>query len=199
MLTGIAPVLLILFTVWSMAFPETEILLLFLIPVKVKWIVAAIVGITLLLSLSHFDISHFILYLSAVLIAYGYAVMVQGWYSPFPFTLRFDIWLSRLAARLKERKGRLSPPRQKLSILRQDSQLRMTKLLWMPCLLKSLKRAKIRLPGLRKNVCRKFQKTKCAIDNDNLKTPFKLDFLKQIDYNKLFLIKNSRFYERISI
>lgn len=102
MLTGIAPVLLILFTVWSMAFPETEILLLFLIPVKVKWIVAAIVGITLLLSLTSFDISHFILYLSAVLISYGYAVMVQGWYSPFPFTLKFDIWLSRLAAKVRQ-------------------------------------------------------------------------------------------------
>jgi Rhomboid family len=101
MLTGMGAALLILFTVWSMAFPETEILLFFLIPVKVKWIVATIVGIMLLISLSHFDLTRFILYLTAVLIGYCYAVMSQGWYSPFPFTLRFDIWLSRLGAKIR--------------------------------------------------------------------------------------------------
>lgn len=111
MLTGMGTALLILFTVWSMAFPETEILLFFLIPVKVKWIVAAIIGMMLLITLSHFDLPHFVLYLSAVLIGYGYSVMSQGWYSPFPFTQRFDIWLSRLAAKLSrwipfKRKGK---------------------------------------------------------------------------------------------
>lgn len=105
MLTGIGTAILILFTVWSMAFPETEILLFFLIPVKVKWIVAAIIAMMLLITISHFDITHFVLYLSAVLIGYGYAVMAQGWYSPFPFTLRFDMWLSRVAAKLR----RLNP------------------------------------------------------------------------------------------
>lgn len=101
MLMGMGTPLLILFTVWSMAFPETEILLFFLIPMKVKWIVITIISIMLLVTFTHFDLTHFVLYLSAVLIGYGYAVMVQGWYSPFPFTLRFDIWLSRFAAKLR--------------------------------------------------------------------------------------------------
>jgi hypothetical protein len=103
MLTGFASTLLILFTLWSMAFPETEILLLFLIPVKVKWIVASLVGILLLISLSHWNLSQFTLYLSAVVIGYVYAVVVHGWYSPFPFTLKFDIWLSRLAGNIRKR------------------------------------------------------------------------------------------------
>lgn len=101
MLAGMGSALLILFTLWSMVFPETEVLFFFLIPVKAKWIVVTIISIILLISLTHFDMTSFTLYLSAVLIAYGYAVMVQGWYSPFPFTLPFDMWLSRLAARIR--------------------------------------------------------------------------------------------------
>lgn len=102
MLMGMGAALLILFTVWSMAFPETEILLFFLIPVKVKWMVVGIIAILLLITLTHFDLTHFVLYLSAILIGYAYAVMVQGWYSPFPFTLRFDMWLSGLAAKVRK-------------------------------------------------------------------------------------------------
>lgn len=102
MLTGISSTLLILFTIWSMAFPETEILLLFLIPVKVKWIVATIVGGLLLISLSHWDLSHFTLYLSAVVIGYFYAVIVHSWYSPFPATLNFDMRLARLGGLVRK-------------------------------------------------------------------------------------------------
>ena len=98
MLTGMTAALLILFTVWSMAFPETEILLLFLFPVKVKWIVVSIIAALFLISLSHWNLTTFTLYLSAVLIGYCYAVMVHSWYSPFPHTLRIDMWLSKTAA-----------------------------------------------------------------------------------------------------
>lgn len=101
-LAGMTAALLILFTVWSMAFPETEILLLFLIPIKIKWIVVSIAAVLLLISLTHLDFASLFLYLSAIAIGYGYAVMVQGWYSPFPFTLKFDMWLSRVAARFRK-------------------------------------------------------------------------------------------------
>lgn len=101
-LEGMTPSLLILFTIWSMAFPETEILLLFLIPLKLKWIVASIIGAILLISLSHWDLSHFILYLSSIATGYGYAVMIHGWYSPFPFTLKFDLLLTRLATKIRQ-------------------------------------------------------------------------------------------------
>lgn len=103
MLTGMTAALLILFTVWSMAFPETEILLFFLVPVKIKWIVVGIVGALLLISLSHLDLSNFILYLSAVFIGYAYAVTVHSWYSPFPLTLKFDMWLSRTASFVRQK------------------------------------------------------------------------------------------------
>lgn len=102
MLVGLTPALLVLFTVWSMAFPETEILLLFIFPVKVKWLTLSLVGILLLISLTHLDFSNLILYLTAVIIGYAYAVMVQGWYSPFPATLKFDMWLARIASKFRQ-------------------------------------------------------------------------------------------------
>lgn len=102
MLTGMTAALLILFTVWSMAFPETEILLLFLFPVKIKWIVVSIIAALSLISLSHWNLTNFVFYLSAVWIGYCYAVMIHGWYSPFPHTLRFDIWLSKVAAQFRK-------------------------------------------------------------------------------------------------
>ena len=102
MLEGMTPALLILLTVWSMAFPETEIHLFFLIPIKIKWIVASLLGATLLITLSHWELSQLFLYLFSILIGYGYAVMIQGWYSPFPFTLKFDLWLSRLASKIRQ-------------------------------------------------------------------------------------------------
>lgn len=101
MITGIAPALLILLTVWSMAFPETEIILFFLIPLKAKWIIAGVIGILLLVSLVNLDLSSFFLYLFAVGIGYFYAVMIHSWYSPFPFTLPFDLLLARIAAFLR--------------------------------------------------------------------------------------------------
>lgn len=103
MLTGITPSLLILFTIWSMAFPETEILLFFLIPIKIKWITVALISILLLISLSHLNISGFVLYFSAVLIGYCYAVIIHSWYSPFPQTLKFDMWLSKMATMLRQK------------------------------------------------------------------------------------------------
>lgn len=103
MVEGLTPILLILFTVWSMAFPETEIFLLFLIPIKIKWIAASCIGALLLIKLSHGELSDFFLYLFAVFIGYGYAVLVHGWYSPFRFTLRFDLWLSRVAAAVRKK------------------------------------------------------------------------------------------------
>lgn len=100
-LTGMTSALLILLTVWSMAFPETEILLFYLIPVKAKWIVLSLIGIAFLTSLSHLDLTGFFFYLFSVLIGYIYAVAVHSWYSPFPATLPFDLWLARLAAFLR--------------------------------------------------------------------------------------------------
>lgn len=111
MLAGAAPSLLILLTVWCLAFPETEVFLFFLIPFQAKWIVAAIVGVLLLISLSHWDLSSFILYLSAVAIGYGYATIGWGWHSPFEITRNLDSRLSKAGYYLRQRMPRWMPKR----------------------------------------------------------------------------------------
>jgi hypothetical protein len=101
MLTGMSGALVILLTVWSMAFPETEVLLFFLVPVKAKWIVLSILGVIILNALIHLELTSFFLYFFSVLVGYVYSVAIHSWYSPFPVTLFFDLWLTRVASFLR--------------------------------------------------------------------------------------------------
>lgn len=101
MLAGATPSILAVLTVWSLAFPEAEILLFFLIPIKAKWLVLGIVGLVLLTAITQFDFAYFFLYLFAVAIGYGYATIAWGWHSPFPHTQRFDSLMATLGLRLR--------------------------------------------------------------------------------------------------
>jgi hypothetical protein len=113
MLMGMTPSFLILFTIWSMAYPEREILLFFILPIQVKWLVVALVSILLLITLSHWELPYFFMYLSAVVIGYCYAVMMHSWYSPFHFTQKFDMRLSRTANQVRQRLPSLSFKKKK--------------------------------------------------------------------------------------
>lgn len=99
-LAGATPSILALLTVWSMAFSETEILLFFLIPIKAKWMIASILGVVILMALSQWDISHFILDISAIFIGYLYAAIGWGWPSPFEFTHSMDSACASLGLRI---------------------------------------------------------------------------------------------------
>lgn len=100
-LAGATPAILAVMTAWSMAFPETEILLFFLIPVKAKWIVTGLLGAIILVSLSQWDIPNLTLYVSAIAFGYAYAVIAWGWRSPFSFTQYIDSGLSTIGLRLR--------------------------------------------------------------------------------------------------
>lgn len=101
MLAGSTPALLALLTAWSMAYPETEVLLFFLIPVKAKWIMAGLTGAMLLIAFSQWDIGSFFLYLASILFGYMYACVAWGWHSPFSFTGPLDSALATLGLRLR--------------------------------------------------------------------------------------------------
>lgn len=101
-IAGATPTLLTLLTVWSMAFAEAQILLFFLIPIKAKWLVAGIVGLLLMIALSHWQLTHLVLYLSAIIIGYGYATIGCGWHSPFNFTQSLDRHLAALGLYLRQ-------------------------------------------------------------------------------------------------
>lgn len=101
-LAGPTASILAVITVWSLAFPEAEILLFFLIPVKAKWLVATIIALVLLNTLSQWNLSYFVLYLFGILIGYGYATIAWGWHSPFPHTQRMDRALAAFGLKLRQ-------------------------------------------------------------------------------------------------
>ena len=101
-LAGPGGPLLAMLTVWMMRFPENEILLLFLLPVKTKWIVAGVIAALLLVTLSEWNIPWFILYLSSVLLGYGYAAISWGWQTPFPWTAKLDRELALLGSKMRK-------------------------------------------------------------------------------------------------
>jgi hypothetical protein len=86
---------------WSMAFPDGEMLLFFAIPVQTRWAVAGLVGATLLVSLAQWDLTGFILCLSAVVFAYMYAAMAWKWTSPFSYMRSMDTALAALGTKIQ--------------------------------------------------------------------------------------------------
>ncbi len=93
-LTGLTAPLLTFFIIWGMALPEIDILLFFLIPVKIKWFVVTSVSLILLFKLFQQNLPSFTLSLSAIATGYLYAACFMGWHSPFPYTQRFDRWIT---------------------------------------------------------------------------------------------------------
>lgn len=88
--------LVAIFTLWTMLNPEREILFLFLIPIKIKWLYAVIIGGVLLISLSKLDFTSFFLSFAAALAGYVYGAGVWQLSSPFPFLQPVDHILFRL-------------------------------------------------------------------------------------------------------
>lgn len=103
MIGGSSAALLMIVTVWAMAFPETEVLILSVLPAKTKWIVAAIVSIVLFTTLTEWNLSLFFLYVFAIAVGYGYALLVRGWHSPFAITAGFDVWMSRMGLKFRHK------------------------------------------------------------------------------------------------
>jgi len=114
MLAGSTPAILALLTAWSMAYPETEVVLFFLIPVKAKWLASGLIGAILLTTLSQWDIGNLFLYLSAIFLGYAYACLASGWHSPFPLTQKIDSALA--SSGLKLRKYNFRPQWLKFNI-----------------------------------------------------------------------------------
>lgn len=82
-LSGPAPCILALLVAWAMLSPETELLLFFLIPLQAKWLVLGILGASLLICISQFDLVHFFYYLGGAFSGYAYAVIAWDAGSPF--------------------------------------------------------------------------------------------------------------------
>lgn len=89
-LAGPTSSLIAIITVWTMLLPESELLLFFMLPFKAKWLFTSMLGILLLIHLSHFNLIFFFYDLFSVLAGYLYATLVWELKSPFEITSRVD-------------------------------------------------------------------------------------------------------------
>lgn len=90
LLTGPIPAVLALLIVWTMLYPETELLLFFVLPVKTKWLTTGILAAIFLMSLSRLDLVSMTFYFVGALTGYFYALFSLDLNGPFPFMHPFE-------------------------------------------------------------------------------------------------------------
>jgi membrane associated rhomboid family serine protease len=103
-LAGCGPSIFAMIVVWSMLFPELEILLFLTFPVKAKWLVWGVIGINTLLQISGSDFIYLTAHLTGVAFGYGYSLFAWNLQSPFAFTLPFDEFINDLGAGYRQRR-----------------------------------------------------------------------------------------------
>jgi membrane associated rhomboid family serine protease len=89
-LLGPGPIILALMTVWMMTSPDSEILLLLMFPIKVKWLTVGTLAGIFLVYLSQLDFVYMTFYLSGALFGYLYAATAWGMESPFAWTAKIE-------------------------------------------------------------------------------------------------------------
>lgn len=89
-LTGPTPTVLALLIVWTLLYPNSELLIFFTFPVKAKWLTLSIITLMLLNSLSQLDFNAFFFYATGITVGYIWAVGVYGLRSPFNVLSRIE-------------------------------------------------------------------------------------------------------------
>lgn len=82
--------LLALFTVWTMLYKDSILALFFIIPFKAKSLLAGILILIAVVSLSNLDFPNFIFYLSGAFLGYLYGVIILNLEAPFTFMEPLD-------------------------------------------------------------------------------------------------------------
>jgi membrane associated rhomboid family serine protease len=103
-LLGPGPIILALMTVWMMMSPDSEILLLLMFPVKVKWLTVGTLAAIFLVYLSKLDIVYMTFYLSGALFGYIYAVSAWEMESPFAWTSKIERRLHAIGKKWRVKK-----------------------------------------------------------------------------------------------
>jgi membrane associated rhomboid family serine protease len=94
-LSGPSTSLLAIFMVWTMLYPENEIIL-FIASIKIKWLLLGLIGLIILTNLAHLNFLSMGFYLSSIFIGYMYGLIVWDLKGPFPFNERFDRRLKKV-------------------------------------------------------------------------------------------------------
>lgn len=100
-LAGISPVILAILMAWTMLHPDNDILLFFILPIKARWLLPAILLLLLLTNISQLNFIDLTFNLLGLLVGYIYAATVWELESPFAFTHFTDRLLTSLGRRLR--------------------------------------------------------------------------------------------------
>ncbi len=100
-LSGATPAILAILVVWTLIYPEAELLLFFLIPVKAKWLTGVVLGAIFLINLSNFNFIGLIFHLSGAFIGYLYALLAWGLHLPFARIYRLELKIVSFSEKIK--------------------------------------------------------------------------------------------------
>lgn len=106
-IAGIGPCLLALFTAWAIQHKDSQLLLFFLIPVKTKWLLAAVSILTLLIPLSELNLVNFMYYSVGLLMGYLYSTIAWQEKTPFEFMENIDDFFIVLGRKARSKINRL--------------------------------------------------------------------------------------------
>lgn len=111
-IAGVAPSLLATFVAWAILHRDTQLLLFFLIPVKAKWLLTAVIAFAILIPLSELDLVTFVYYLTGILIGYLYSTVIWEAQTPFIFMEKVDDFFIALGRKIREKTQRLFSSRK---------------------------------------------------------------------------------------
>jgi len=109
-IAGSTAAILSVFTFWTMMYPDAQLLLFFIIPVKTKWLLGGTLAAVTLVNLSSGSFIYCLFFLSGALFSYFYGVMRHDLRSPFPQTHSFDLRLAAIDLKKLFKKRRNPPP-----------------------------------------------------------------------------------------
>lgn len=104
LIAGCTPSIFAILIVWSMLFPEFELLVFLAFPMKAKWLVLGYLSIDLLVNLSDANFVISFMNLSAILVAYLYATLAWNLQSPFSSIHSLDLWLNKIGAHFRKKR-----------------------------------------------------------------------------------------------
>jgi hypothetical protein len=114
-LAGPTPSILALITAWTMINLDVEILLFMLIPLKAKWMLAGILGIIVLIDISHLNFVDLAFNLGGALFGYFYALLAWDIPGPFSWMHTLDRRIHRFAAKISQKFRKQSAKKEKKS------------------------------------------------------------------------------------
>lgn len=115
MLSGPAPAVVALITVWTMLNPNTVVSFLFSINIVSKWLLAGILGAIALIGLSQLDFINTFFTLSGATLGYFFGLIHLHLKSPYEATHRFDAMVIRFSRKIRKLFNKIKPKEQSRS------------------------------------------------------------------------------------